>query len=88
MGTHAGVDATAARAATEAVPGIPRTRTGKLLEVPVRRMLSGIRPEAAANRSALADPAVLDALLTVAADELSDAISVPRPDPEPRQEPT
>ena len=71
-----------------AVPGIPRTRTGKRLEVPVRRILSGTSPEVAANRSALADPAVLDALLAEAADHLSDVLAIPRPDPDPRQEPT
>lgn len=70
-----------------AVPGIPRTRTGKRMEVPVRRILAGTPPETAANRSAMADPAVLDALLSVAADELSDVIAVPRPDPDTRQEP-
>ncbi len=42
------------------VPAIPYTLTGKKLEVPVRRILSGVLPEKAANRSAMADPAALD----------------------------
>ena len=71
-----------------AVPGIPRTRTGKLLEVPVRRILAGAAPGQAANRSALADAGLLDALLVAAADALSDVITVPPPDHDPRQEPT
>jgi acetoacetyl-CoA synthetase len=42
------------------VPAIPVTLTGKKLEVPVRRILSGVPLEAAANTSAMADPAALD----------------------------
>jgi acetoacetyl-CoA synthetase len=42
------------------VPSIPYTLTGKKLEVPVRRILSGVPAENAANRSAMADPAALD----------------------------
>ena len=42
------------------VPGIPYTLTGKKMEVPVRRILMGVPPEKAANRSAVADPAALD----------------------------
>ena len=41
-------------------PGIPYTLTGKKMEVPVRRILMGVPPEKAANRSAVADPAALD----------------------------
>ena len=36
------------------------TLTGKKLEVPVRRILSGVPEERAANRAAMADPAALD----------------------------
>jgi acetoacetyl-CoA synthetase len=46
-----------------AVPTIPTTLTGKKLEVPVRRILLGTPLEHAANLSALADPASLDAFL-------------------------
>jgi acetoacetyl-CoA synthetase len=42
------------------VGAIPMTLTGKKLEVPVRRILSGVTPEKAANRDAMANPAALD----------------------------
>jgi len=42
------------------VPAIPYTLTGKKMEVPVRRILMGVAPEKAANRSAVADPGALD----------------------------
>ncbi len=41
------------------VPGIPRTLSGKKLEVPVRKILLGAHPEQAADPNALADPGVL-----------------------------
>jgi len=41
------------------VPGIPRTLSGKKLEVPVRKILHGADPEQAADPNALADPDVL-----------------------------
>jgi len=41
------------------VPGIPRTLSGKKLEVPVRKILHGTAPERAADPNALADPDVL-----------------------------
>ncbi len=41
------------------VPGIPRTLSGKKLEVPVRKILRGTEPERAADPNALADPDVL-----------------------------
>jgi hypothetical protein len=41
-------------------PDIPVTLTGKKIEVPVRRILRGTRPEEAANRNAMASPASLD----------------------------
>ena len=40
----------------EAVPAIPRTLTGKKLELPVKRILLGDSPETVASRDALADP--------------------------------
>jgi acetoacetyl-CoA synthetase len=43
-----------------AVPAIPRTLSGKKLEVPVKRILSGTPVEVAASRDALVDPAALD----------------------------
>jgi acetoacetyl-CoA synthetase len=41
------------------VPGIPRTLSGKKLEVPVRKILLGTAPERAADPNALANPDVL-----------------------------
>ncbi len=41
------------------VPGIPRTLSGKKLEVPVRKILLGTPVEEAADPAALADPGVL-----------------------------
>jgi acetoacetyl-CoA synthetase len=48
------------------VPDIPVTLTGKKMEVPVRRILSGIPPGLAANRNAMANPASLDAFAAYA----------------------
>jgi acetoacetyl-CoA synthetase len=39
-----------------AVPDIPVTRTGKKMEVPVRRILMGVAPERAANSEVMANP--------------------------------
>jgi acetoacetyl-CoA synthetase len=44
-----------------AVPAIPRTLTGKKLEVPVKRILTGARVTDVAARDALVDPASLEA---------------------------
>lgn len=43
----------------EAVPAIPRTLTGKKLEVPVKRLLMGVPLEQAASLDATAEPAAL-----------------------------
>jgi acetoacetyl-CoA synthetase len=43
-----------------AVPAVPRTLSGKKLEVPVKRILGGAAAEAVASRSSLADPTALD----------------------------
>jgi acetoacetyl-CoA synthetase len=45
----------------EQVPAIPRTRTGKKLELPVKKILLGTPAEQVASRDALADPDALDA---------------------------
>ena len=47
----------------EAVPAVPRTLSGKKLEVPVKRILQGTPAAHAAARGALQDPAALDAFL-------------------------
>jgi acetoacetyl-CoA synthetase len=39
-----------------AVPDIPVTRTGKKMEVPVRRILMGVAPERVANSEVMANP--------------------------------
>src|SRR5690606_12029660 len=51
-----------------AVDAIPRTLTGKKLEVPVKRILAGTPPEQVATADALADPAALDRLVAALAD--------------------
>ena len=43
-----------------AVAEVPRTLSGKVLEVPVKRILTGTPPERAASRDSLANPASLD----------------------------
>jgi acetoacetyl-CoA synthetase len=50
----------------EAVPAVPRTLTGKKLELPVKRMLLGTDPARVASRDALADPGALDAFAAYA----------------------
>ena len=44
----------------EAVPVVPRTLSGKKLEVPVKRILDGTPADVAASASSLADPTALD----------------------------
>jgi acetoacetyl-CoA synthetase len=48
------------------VTAIPRTLTGKKLEVPVKRILMGADPDKVLNRNAVADPDALDTLVSVA----------------------
>ena len=43
-----------------AIAEVPRTLSGKVLEVPVKRILMGTPPEKAASRDSLANPAALD----------------------------
>ena len=42
------------------IAAVPRTLSGKVLEVPVKRILMGTPPEQAASRDSLANPAALD----------------------------
>jgi acetoacetyl-CoA synthetase len=49
-----------------AVPAIPRTHSGKKLEVPVKRILLGEPAERVASRGALQDPAALDDFVRLA----------------------
>jgi len=48
------------------VPSIPRTLTGKKLEVPVKRILRGESPDDVASRQSLADPDALDPFIAFA----------------------
>jgi acetoacetyl-CoA synthetase len=57
----------------EAVPAIPKTLTQKKLELPVKRLLLGARPEEVASRDALVDPAALDAFVAYAAERQATA---------------
>jgi acetoacetyl-CoA synthetase len=45
---------------------VPRTLSGKVLEVPVKRILMGEDPERAASRDSLANPASLDVFVALA----------------------
>jgi acetoacetyl-CoA synthetase len=47
------------------VAEIPRTLSGKVLEVPVKRILMGTPPEQAASRDSLANPAALEPFLAL-----------------------
>ncbi len=51
-----------------AIAEVPRTLSGKVLEVPVKRILMGTPPEQAASRDSLANPASLDWFVELAAD--------------------
>lgn len=48
------------------VAGLPHTRTGKRLEVPIKRMMQGADPESVVQRTALDDPALLEPFLDLA----------------------
>ncbi len=48
------------------VPGVPRTLSGKRLEVPIKRILTGTPATEAASRGALANPESLDAFQSYA----------------------
>ena len=57
------------------VPAIPRTLSGKKLEVPVKRILTGTPPDAAASRGSLANPSSLDAFAELARERADRAVS-------------
>jgi acetoacetyl-CoA synthetase len=48
---------------------VPRTLSGKILEVPVKRILTGTPADQAASRESLANPAALDYFVELAADD-------------------
>jgi acetoacetyl-CoA synthetase len=48
------------------VAEVPRTLSGKVLEVPVKKIFMGVAPERAASRDSLANPQALDAFVELA----------------------
>jgi len=50
------------------IPAVPKTLSGKKLEIPVKRILAGVPVDDAANRGALADPRALDIFEQIAAE--------------------
>jgi acetoacetyl-CoA synthetase len=50
-----------------AIDEVPRTLSGKVLEVPVKRILTGTRPERAASKDSLANPQALTYFVELAA---------------------
>jgi acetoacetyl-CoA synthetase len=53
------------------VPAIPRTHTGKKLEVPIKRVFMGADPATTLNRESVADPVALDAFVALARERAS-----------------
>jgi acetoacetyl-CoA synthetase len=50
-----------------AIAEVPRTLSGKVLEIPVKKILMGTPPDQAASRESLANPAALDYFVELAA---------------------
>ncbi len=55
------------------VAEVPRTLSGKVLEVPVKRILMGADPDRAASRESLANPAALEPFVALAAERAGSA---------------
>ena len=53
--------------AVYAVPEIPKTLNGKKMEIPVRKILSGVPPEEAMSKDACQNPAAIEAIARIAA---------------------
>ena len=51
-----------------AIAEVPRTLSGKVLEVPVKRILMGADPAVAVSRDSLANPAALDYFIAMSKD--------------------
>ena len=47
------------------MPVVPHNRTGKKLELPVKKILLGAAPDDVASRDVLADPTALDVFVTL-----------------------
>jgi acetoacetyl-CoA synthetase len=45
------------------IPAVPRTLSGKKLEVPIKRLLMGVPASRAVNLGTLVDPQAIDQLL-------------------------
>jgi acetoacetyl-CoA synthetase len=56
------------------IPEVPRTLSGKKLEVPIKRILSGVPPEQACSKEAVANPEAL---------RFFSELSLPGPDSSP-----
>jgi acetoacetyl-CoA synthetase len=56
---------------------VPRTLSGKALEVPVKRILGGADPDAVVSRGSLANPEALDWFVEHAAARAGDAGASP-----------
>ena len=54
-----------------AVPGVPHTRTGKRLEVPLKRLFQGVDPGKAVNAGAVDDAALVDHYIALAKERAS-----------------
>jgi acetoacetyl-CoA synthetase len=57
------------------IDAVPRTLSGKLLEVPVKRILTGTPPDQAASRESLANPEALDYFVELAASSEDEDVS-------------
>jgi acetoacetyl-CoA synthetase len=54
-----------------AVPGVPHTRTGKRLEVPLKRLFQGVDPGKAVNTGAVDDASLVDHYIALARERAS-----------------
>jgi acetoacetyl-CoA synthetase len=48
------------------VPGVPHTRTGKRLEVPLKRLFQGVEPSRAVNLGAVDDVSLVEHFVALA----------------------
>ena len=55
------------------VPAVPRTHTGKKLEIPIKRIFMGADPARTLNRGSVSDPMALDAFVALAGERASGA---------------
>jgi acetoacetyl-CoA synthetase len=55
------------------VPGIPRTLSGKKLEVPVKRILAGADPDQVLTLASVANPESLEPIFALARGRLEEA---------------